>query len=204
MILLEPGSRVLGDAVDSQLSFKFDEAIEMRDQQRNAFDVTLWDFDDVSYRVSVDPEKSPTDLWVSMNLPCYAEIKDSGAEAALNEAFPGMIQDTPVTKFNVTLKIDMAQFQEEKAQAELARKLKLIKSIAVGGVFKNFLQPLADKKAPSKEGFKFALRADTQVYFAPGEDRVTIIYGIDFSERVDKVIAKVFMQEFQDGMYLLS
>jgi len=45
------------------------------------------------------------------------------------------------------------------------------------------------------------MRSDTTVYFVCDEkvERVTTIFGVDFNEKVDKVLAKVFMQEFVDS-----
>merc|ERR1712046_541757 len=33
----------------------------------------------------------------------------------------------------------------------------------------------------------------------PGNGRVVVVFGIDFKERVDKTIAKIFMQELADA-----
>merc|ERR1712226_1488318 len=35
-------------------------------------------------------------------------------------------------------------------------------------------------------------------FFCPRDDRVTIVFSLDFNERVDKEIAKIFLQEFVD------
>ena len=42
--------------------------------------------------------------------------------------------------------------------------------------------------------YNFDLRADTKVFFVPRPDRVIIIFGLDFTDKVDIAIAKVFMQ----------
>jgi len=73
-------------------------------------------------------------------------------------------------------------------------KVSTLKANTLGGVFTYFLQDVLSNKA--QDPFTFTLRADTIVYFFPGRERCTVIYSIDFKEKVDRAIAKVFMQEF--------
>jgi len=185
MILLEPGNRILNETVSATIN----------SEKAEAMDVNLCDFDDVSYRVTI--EKDNTELMkVSMNMPCYYQIKDKGAEAALNSTFGDMVSSDPVTGFDMTLDVPLAGAEEKKE--ELIKNLGMFKNRVIGGTFDYFYQNLLDGKDP-EDPFKFDLRGDTTVYFFPGKDRVVTIFSMDFSEHVDKVIAKVFMQEFVDS-----
>ena len=197
MILLEPGNRILGETCMAQLKWAIDVNSEESERKRPAVDIRLWDFDDVSYRVQIDPQVNANDLIVSMNLPCYDQIKDFGGEAAIEASFPGCSVD-PVEGFNITLKIDLTKHQDEASQDEMGNKLKLMKSIVVGGAFRHQFAPVQEGKTPN-EPFKFSIRSDTSVYFVPSDDRVIVIFGLDFVEKVDKVIARIFMQEFVDS-----
>jgi actin related protein 2/3 complex subunit 2 len=185
MILLEPGNRILGETVSSVI---------LSEGQAEPCDVRLCDFDDVTYHVQVAPDNRGS-MKVSMNLPCYYAIKDKGGEAALTNEFGSMVGSTE-TGFDITLDVPLGA-GDEKSRAELVKKVSLIKTTVVGGVFQNFYQGLLDGKQEAP--FKFDLRGDTSVYFFPGKDRVVTVFGLDFTEAVDKVIAKVFMQEFQDA-----
>jgi actin related protein 2/3 complex subunit 2 len=184
MILLEPGNRILGETVSACI---------MAEGKVEPCDVRLCDFDDVMYHVQVAPNSNT--MKVSMNLPCYNSIKGKGAEASLKEAFGNMIASTE-TGYDVTLDVPLGQ-GDANARAALVKKVSLIKTTAVGGVFKFHYQQLKDGKGG--QPFKFDLRSDTTVYFFPGSDRCITIFGLDFTEAVDKVIAKVFMNEFQDA-----
>jgi len=73
-----------------------------------------------------------------------------------------------------------------------------MKSTALGGVFRHFYSKLSKGEAPDKP-FKFNLRGDTTIYFVPDKDRVVTVFGLDFKEKVDRAVAKVFMQEFVDS-----
>jgi len=73
-----------------------------------------------------------------------------------------------------------------------------MKQTVIGGVFRHFYLKLKAGEAPAAP-FKFDLRKDTTIYFVPDKDRVVTIFGLDFHEKVDKAVAKVFMQEFSDA-----
>jgi len=68
----------------------------------------------------------------------------------------------------------------------------------VGGVFRHFYTKLQKGETPPAP-FKFNLRGDTTIYFIPDKDRVVTVFGLDFKEKVDRAVAKVFMQEFVDA-----
>lgn len=190
MILLEPGNRILGETVTDSLS---------EDTKVEPMDVRLCDFDDVTYRVTIDAADMKT-MQVSMNLPCYHQIKDKGAEAALTRVYGDIVASEAVTGFDISLNVPL---EEKKDAEELAKKVTLFKQNIVGGVFDHFYSALLDGK-PETEPFKFDLRGDTTVYFFPGKDRVVTIFALDFTEQVDKTIAKVFMQEFVDSRRRVS
>ncbi len=96
MILLEPGNRILEEAVSSQIN---------AEGKREALDVRLCDFDDVAYRIQVD--KDNLDLMkVSFSSYCYSSIEKFGAKAALEKNF-GEYVGTPETGYDVTLDINI-------------------------------------------------------------------------------------------------
>jgi len=187
MILLEPGNRILGETVSSAI---------LNEDEQGPMDVNLCDFDDVSFRVTVEAENKEV-MKVSMNLPCFHQIKDKGAQSALEGTFGSYLasEANTVTGFDVTVEVPLKGLEKKE---EMIKNLTMFKSCAVGGAFNYFYQALLDGKEP--EGpFKFDLRGDTTVYFFPGKDRVVTVFSLDFSEHVDKVMAKVFMQEFVDA-----
>lgn len=69
-----------------------------------------------------------------------------------------------------------------------------MKTILLGGIFDQYFTDLEAGKTSAP--FKFALRSDTIVYLFPSNERVVVIFAIDFIEATDNVIAKIFLQEF--------
>jgi len=189
MILLEAGNRILTETVSAQILGSGD---AKADAKREPIDVRLCDFDDVSYRVVIDA-KTKNLLTVSMALPCFREIKDLGGQDAVTKAF-GDKAISPVENFDVSVQVNL---ETEDKKEEIIKKINLMKQTVIGGVFRHFFTKL--QKGEVDKPFKFNLRGDTTIYFVPDKDRVVTVFGLDFKEKVDRAVAKVFMQEFVDS-----
>jgi len=186
MILLESGNRLLADLVRSFL-------IPDADYKPAPTEVKLYDFDNSSFFIRVE-ESDLSRVIISLSLPCYREIKDKGADAALQGAFGSMLI-APEQGFDVTIALGKSDYEgKEEAIIDLASRLK---RITLGGVFEHFLAPLA-KGTPAPPSFKFDLRRDTTVYFIPKADRVTVGFRISFMDKADNEIGRVFLREFAD------
>jgi len=193
MILLEIGNRILAETVSAQI------ILEEKEEKREPIDVRLCDFDDVSYRVVIEKDNRSV-MRVSMAMPCYSAIKDNGAAEAAQKHYGSLLTDAE-GGYDVTLNVNLDNLGMKPE--EMINKLQLLKSNVLGGVFDFYFSNLLKGGKPGAP-FSFNLRSDTTVYFVPAADRVTIIYGLDFKERVDKAVAKVFMQEFQDARRTLG
>jgi len=196
MILLEQGNRILAETVSSQI------IRENPEEKREPIDVRLCDFDDTSYRVVVDAKERDT-LNVSISLPCFGSIRDYGAMAGLQKAYGTYVQSEAAQGYDVTLSIDLNNLGTVKPEA-LIQNLQLFKANLIGGVFDHFFSNLMKQGSKPLEPFKFDLRHDTSVYFLPTTDRVTVIYSLDFKDRVDRAVARVFLQEFVDARRTLG
>jgi len=148
----------------------------------------------VSYRIQVDKDNLDV-MKVSMNLPCYMLTEDKGGKDALHKYYGDHVGEAE-TGYDLTLDIKLTDVKEPD---KLVKDLSLIKSNVTGGVFDHYFSALLASTDPPLDKFKFDLRGDTTVYFLPRADRVTVIFSVDFTENVDKVIAKVFLQEFVDA-----
>jgi len=196
MILLEPGNRILGETVSAQI------IRENPEEKREAIDVRLSDFDDTSYRVVVDAKEKDT-LKVSISIPCYQTVREHGADAAMAKAYGAFVQAEPDQGYDVTLAIDLNNLGTLKPET-LIQNIQLFKFNLIGGVFDHFFSNLMKPASKPLEPFTFNLRADTILYFVPAADRVTVIYSLDFKDRVDRAVARVFLQEFVDARRTLG
>jgi len=192
MILLTPGNRILEETLGNIIN---PPEPEVRDEdspeaKREPMDVRICDFDDVSYRITIEAERTNV-LILSMAAPCIGQIYNKGAETQLMK-FYGDYKVEPQGGNDITLEIPLDNIKEDKAA--LVTKLSLIKPNIIGGVFEYYFGQLNSGAAP--EGpFQFRIRNDTTVYVFPAADRVVFIYTMDYQDKAENCIAKVFMQE---------
>jgi len=188
MILLERGNRILGETVQAKFFLDPEEKVE-------PMDVKLCDFDDVHYRVLIEAEAKNI-MNISMYLPCYKDIEPVGGKEAFEKKYGNLVVQA-TSPYDVALKINLDELKDAKNKEALVTSISQMKHTVLGGVFNYFFDQLNAGKKPSH--FSFKLRADTTVYFVPGGDRVTILFTVDFKEKVDRAVARVFMQEFAEA-----
>lgn len=191
MILLQPGNRILEETLRGILILEDDENVDEEEKKagRDPIDVRLCDFDDVSYRITIEAERLNV-LIVSMAAPCISQIEEKGANIALEKHYADFKVE-PQGGMDVTLEIDLDKVKGDEA---LVKKLSLLRANVIGGVFEYFFDKL--NKGDTPEGpFQFRIRSDTTVYVFPGKDRVVFIYTLDYPDKAENCIAKVFMQE---------
>jgi len=193
MILLERGNRILGETVSAKINFEVDPNSE---EKIEPMEVKLCDFDDVSYHVSIKAEDRNI-MFVSMSMPFYHQIEKHGAKDAFEKAFGSLVMPAEAN-YDMSIKIDLASMKDQKSKDDTVNKISLMKSIVIGGVFDYFFTAVLNGKTIT-EPFKFDLRSDTTVYLFPRPDRCIVVFALDFKEKVDKAIAKVFMQEFVEA-----
>jgi len=192
MILLEPGNRILGETVQAQL------IRENTEEKRDAIDVRLCDFDDVMYRIVIEKENRSA-MRVSFSAPWWNQIKNNGGEDALNKHYKDLVTDAEAG-YDVTLSVNLDSLPGKPE--DMVTRLANIKANLLGGVFDFYLSSVL--KGGKQSAFRFKLRADTEIFFLPGNERCTIIYALDFKEKVDRAVAKVFLQEFVDAKRTLG
>jgi len=188
MILLPAENKILADVVNRQFDIPAGSDDE-KNVQREAIDVKMCDFDDTTYHVFT-PADDLNFLCVSMAAPCFRDIEHRGALAAFKKHYANMLENTE-DGFNITLKIDLNTMKRE----DVVSKVALLKSNVIGGAFDYYFDPLLNGNTVPEQSF-FRLRSDTLVYLIPKNDRITVVFGLDFHDKVDLAVARVFMQEF--------
>lgn len=191
MILLESGNRILQEIVLAELRFEKEASAEEKSKKKAGIDVRLCDFDDASYHVTTEDRV----IVVNMVLPCFSQIKANGGQEALQKTY-GDLLAAPAAGADVTLRIKLDGAPDDIEG--LARKVSQVKSVAVGGVFEKYLDGVLNGNC-SGDPFTFTLRSDTKIYFFPQKDRMSVTYQLDFSDRVDLAVARVFLVELVES-----
>jgi len=204
MILLEYGNRIvyetIKEALGSHRDAKREAATGDGEEKEEAkaklkyesVNVRICDFDDVEYTIFND-KAAPTAVRVRLDFPAWKDIQAQG-KATLERIYGPMLKSC---EKEVEVEVDLDTQAPEKDD-EVLEKLAQLKVNAIGSVFERYFSAvLSDDK--SVQPFSFKLRNDTTVYFVPGDGRVTVIFGLQFTENVDREITRVFLQEFAES-----
>mmetsp|Transcript_49745 Transcript_49745/g.125031 ORF Transcript_49745/g.125031 Transcript_49745/m.125031 type:complete len:300 (+) Transcript_49745:62-961(+) len=190
MILLEFNNRLIEDFFKDKLENPREETL----------DVTFADFDGVQYHIST-PEASKTVVTLSLSWRCAGECLANGGTEMLQQVY-GAFQTQTEDKYDVTLRIDLAAVPGgEKAQLPL--KLSNLKRNLLAAVFKKVFTA-CNSGSTSKDVITINYREGEALYIRPEGDRVICLFAVKFKDAGDQILAKVFLQEFQDARRTIS
>ncbi|GAA5869226.1 hypothetical protein JCM3774_003984 [Rhodotorula dairenensis] len=178
-------------------------------------DQSFVDFDSVRYHLSTPNRKSL--LLLSMDVPCWPELAHYGARDILEREYPTRLVPEPETEpgYSVSLEIDLEDpslANDDQARSDLILAVSLLKRNALAAPFERAFdlqrqleaeggddhreQPAVD---PRREVMSVHYRPDEAIYLLPSQDRVTVIFSTIFKEETDRILGKVFLQEFVDA-----
>ncbi|KAJ6166554.1 hypothetical protein N7470_002001 [Penicillium chermesinum] len=170
------------------------------------------DFDGVTFHLST-PE-SKTKILISINVKCFKELVQYGAEEVLKREYgPYIVSPEPGYDFSVQIDLEDLPTEQE-ARDELVLKLALLKRNAMAAPFERAFDEFnklaeeasqyTSESAPQgvKEGgevMSIHYREEEAIYIKANWDRVTVIFSTVFREETDRIFGKVFLQEFVDA-----
>jgi len=191
MMFLDTGHPILAETLKKRFSAKKHEPV----------DISFADFDGVRYRVFSDPS-SPSQLKVSIRMAAYESLKGNGLEEVLSGAYGGLVESSPDEDFDLTLKIDLDNLNGKPE--DLVKSVSELKRNLMGGLFTRYFDALCDGKAESLGSLTVDYRSTESMYIIPGDDRVVVVYSVDFSDATDRAVAGVFLQEFAEAQRHVS
>ncbi|KAJ3204911.1 hypothetical protein HK099_000990, partial [Clydaea vesicula] len=139
-----------------------------------------------------------TDLVLSMNMPCFNELKKYNVSQLLKKFYGNYLLDTPIDGFDVSLRLDLSNLPNSpEERAALIKSFSLLKRNAMAAPFELAFQ--AQQEGRQTELMPIHYREDEAIYVQAQQDRVTVIFSTVFKEETDRVFGKVFLQEFVDA-----
>ncbi|KAI0313176.1 arp2/3 complex [Amylostereum chailletii] len=192
MILLEAHNYI----IQTTLADKF--------AKPSSLDVQFVDFDGVRFRLST-PERK-TALMLSMSIRCWDELVQYGALELLQREYGSLLQPQPESEYNVSLIVDLETAPPEgEARDAFIKSLALLKRNALAAPFELAFQHQKSLEASgSGQGnlMQIHYRDEEAIYVQAAPDRVTVIFSTVFREETDRILGKVFLQEFVDARRL--
>ncbi|RIA95505.1 arp2/3 complex [Glomus cerebriforme] len=168
-------------------------------------DMTVVDFDGVSYHLSTPVSKSV--IKFSLVMQCYKELVKWGAQDMLQREY-GPYYIPKEEGYDVTLEFDLQKLPEDKEQREeLVKKLALIKRNLMAQPFERAFEQQAkfekeEQANPTPDLMPIHYRDQEAIYIQAQLDRVTVIFSTLFKEETDRIFGKLFLQEFVDARRL--
>jgi len=165
---------------------------KMEAEKKEPCDAKLYDFDDVFYRLFVDPDDR-TKLLIELTTPNWAEVRSNGSEERIKEKLGDFLTNFGDDGAAFTIPLDDEKTCEKAV--EVAEAFSKLRMYALGGPLYQYGKALQEGKA-LKETFHYKLRRDTYCWIVPKGDRLAVVYGMEFPIKSDQIIGNQILTEF--------
>eukprot|EP01083_Nonionella_stella_P082908 229014_1 len=155
-------------------------------------DAKLYDFDDVFYRLFVDPDDR-TKLLIQLTTPNWGTIRKEGAEDRIKQECGEYL--TSFTNDGADFTIPLDDEKTSSKSVEIAESFSKLRIHALGGPLYKYCKALQAGQA-LKKSFSFALRPDTQCFIIPKGDRIAVVFALEFNIKTDRIIGNQILTEF--------
>eukprot|EP01087_Luapelamoeba_hula_P023017 TRINITY_DN83_c0_g1_i1.p1 TRINITY_DN83_c0_g1~~TRINITY_DN83_c0_g1_i1.p1 ORF type:complete len:312 (-),score=75.39 TRINITY_DN83_c0_g1_i1:33-926(-) len=189
MILLEAHNRLVEDIIKQRLDAA----------KREAIDITVADFDGVTYKISTNPTQRNL-MTVSIAWRCIADFRAHNVEQRVRAIYGPLVQ-SPEQGFDFTLLIDLDNIPQDKKES-LPRLVSFLKRNIISAPFyKLFDSVVSGGNHPQ---IIINYRDNETMYLRQEQDRAVVIFSINFRDSDDVVLSKVFLQEFANARKTIS
>lgn len=183
-LTLESFNRIVFDIVRAQ----------MLSAKPEPTDVTVCDFNQVIWHVSTpEGEETPTKLNVSVATSCWSQVQAVGLPY-FKRVYGPMLQPRAEPNYDVTITIDISKKAEMEEAMKMARTASRLARNILASVFHHFAGA-AEKRASGTPLLQVDYRPGESIWFRQVNDRITVIFSINFDDPDDVVIGRVFMTE---------
>jgi len=167
---------------------------KMEADKKEPCDAKLYDFDDIFYRLFVDPDDR-SKLLIELTTPNWAEVRGNGSEERIKDKLGDFLTNFGDDGAAFTIPLDDEKTCEKAV--EVAEAFSKLRMYALGGPLYQYGKALQEGKS-LKETFHFKLRRDTYCWIVPKGDRVAIVYGMEFPIKSDQIIGNQILTEFTE------
>jgi actin related protein 2/3 complex subunit 2 len=166
-------------------------------EKREAADIALADFDGVQYRVSTDPAQRNI-VTVSMSWPCINQDMRQFDVPGKIRAIYGPLVVSPESGYDLSLRFDLDNLQDKDG---LPGKIGLLKRNVMSIPFLHVFDSLGKGGSPI---VTINYRSNEAIYLKTDQDRAVVVFSINFKDKDDVVVGKVFLQEFENARKTIS
>eukprot|EP00602_Paraphysomonas_sp_CaronLab_P009562 CAMPEP_0185020130 /NCGR_PEP_ID=MMETSP1103-20130426/2729_1 /TAXON_ID=36769 /ORGANISM="Paraphysomonas bandaiensis, Strain Caron Lab Isolate" /LENGTH=301 /DNA_ID=CAMNT_0027550845 /DNA_START=93 /DNA_END=998 /DNA_ORIENTATION=- len=162
--------------------------------KREPCEITFDDFDDVSFKISCQPE-SPQMVTVNLAMKGAADLKRMGSSDLLDRHFPGM-ETRPDSGYDIAIQFDCDNLANPE---ETLEQISQLKRHVLGGPLHKAFTALANKSSGDATPVTISYRKNEAIYVCPSASKVVVVFYVDFADATDRAVARVFLQEFVEA-----
>lgn len=187
--------------------------------KREACEIMFDDFDEVSYKITSDPE-TPNIINVNVAVRSINELKQHGTQSYLDTLFPGL-EVAPEPNFDVCIRFDCDNLPDRyPTPLAFLDTISDLKRHLIGAPLLQAFNGLENKvSAPNVVAIDYRLttreveyadeagnitktyghRLPEYMFISTADNKITVIFYVDFSDNTDRAMARVFLQEFVEA-----
>jgi len=186
MIFLKPQNMIVEEAIGTRL---FDDP-----PRREPCEITVSDFDDVRFKVSVPVDKlNMVTVNISLGAVGARLREDLYGNEIMESVYPGMSVE-PDSGFDFAISFDLDNLTMEPN--ELLTKVTTIRRYLLGAPIIKALNGLKDGTGSALPTMNIEMRQSEGLFIKPAADRCTVIYALQFTEETDRAVARVMLTQF--------
>jgi len=168
--------------------------------KRDILDITVADFDGVQFHVTTPDPEVRNVVRFSIKWPCVETLLQHGGKADLQQIYGALYNASPEAGYDASITVN---FDDLPASAEdrerLPLKVSFLKRHLIAAPFKKMFGAVFNKKNPTECVYvRYREQTDEAFWIKGTADSCSVIFSVRFSDKADKVLAKVFLQEFAD------
>jgi actin related protein 2/3 complex subunit 2 len=138
---------------------------------------------------------------VGLSLNYWSQLEqDSGVTSYLNSRYQNTlakISDSPLEGTNITLDVNINDLCNAPDYEKTIKEISLLKRNCFATAFQGHFQ--AHRNKQSKPSTVIPFRQEETMYIGAKSDHVTVIFSTIFKDPDDQVLAKIFLESFQDA-----
>jgi len=138
---------------------------------------------------------------VSIAWKCIPVLMKNGGAEDLKAIYGSMLQSSPEQGYDLSLQFNTDSIPGNKEKFPEA--VSLIKRHLLAAPFKKVFQEV-EKGTPSNNMITIGYRDDEAIYIKGGQERVTVVFSINFKDPGDQVFAKIFLHEMAEARKTIS
>jgi actin related protein 2/3 complex subunit 2 len=166
--------------------------------KHESIEAVIADFDGVTFHLSSEGDNKNL-LKISISIKCFAELRKQGVEDILKQHY-GAYLTSPEKGYDASLLIDLDKVPSDIAGT--ARNIALFKRHCLASPFYKVFSDIEAKKPGSLIELNY--RDGEAFYIKPESDRAIVVFVTSMKDPDDVVLAKVFLQEYQDARRSLT